>query len=148
MLKPGINLKLGVPLFVIAFVVSALALFGGAQLVKQEDVSAAQGGGEGGPGGGPAIVTLVAQNLKFDRDSITATAGLEVTLTLDNRDAGVLHNVAVYTNRGATQKIAAGELLTGPAKETINFTAPGSAGTYFFRCDVHPDTMSGAFVVR
>jgi len=148
MLKPGVNLKLGLPLLVIAFAVSALALYGGAQLVKQEEVSAPQGGGEGGPEGGPAVVTLVAQNIKFDRDTITATAGLEVTVTLDNRDAGVLHNVAFYTNRGATQKIAAGELITGPAKETITFTAPGSAGTFFFRCDVHPDSMTGAFVVR
>jgi plastocyanin len=147
MLKPGVNLKLGLPLFLIAFIVSALALYGGAQLVKQDEVSAAQGG-EGGPGGGPTILTLVAQNLKFDHDSIAATAGLDVTVTLDNKDAGVLHNVAFYTSRAATQKIAAMELLTGPAKATITFTAPASAGTFFFRCDVHPDSMSGAFVVR
>jgi N-methylhydantoinase B len=27
------------------------------------------------------------------------------------------------------------------------FTAPSVPGTYFFRCDFHPVTMSGTFVV-
>ena len=147
MLKPGVNLKLGVPLLVVAFVVSFLALYGGALLVEEEK-AAAVGPGEEVPGAGPVIVTIVAQNILFDKSTITANAGLDVTVTLDNRDAGVLHNVAFYTNRSASQKIFGGGIITGPATETFTFPAPGSAGTYFFRCDVHPDTMTGAFVVR
>jgi plastocyanin len=147
MLKPGVNLKLGVPLLVLAFIVSFLALYGGALLVDKEETATGDAG-DGGPDGGPAIVTIVAQNLKFDKDTLTATAGLDVTVTLDNKDAGVLHNIAFYTNRSASQKIFGSELTTGPATQTSTFPAPGSAGTYFFRCDVHPDTMTGAFVVR
>ena len=147
MLKTGPNLKLGVPLFLIAFIVSALALYGGALLVEEDEAAAGDGGNEV-TDGGPATVTLVAQNLRFDKDTITATAGLDVTVTLDNRDAGVLHNAGFYTNRSASQKIFASELIAGPATQTFTFPAPGSAGTYFFRCDVHPDTMTGAFVVR
>jgi plastocyanin len=147
MLKPSINLTRGVPLFVLAFIVSALALYGGALLVDTEETAAGAQGGEGGPGGGPAVVTIVAQNIKFDKSTITATAALDVTVTLDNRDAGVLHNIAFYTNRAATSKIFGGAIITGPATETFTFPAPG-AGNYFFRCDVHPDTMTGSFIVQ
>jgi plastocyanin len=90
----------------------------------------------------------VAQNLAFDQESIIANAGSDVTVTLDNRDGGVLHNVAFYTDRSASQLIAGGELFAGPATETVMFTAPASSGTYFFKCDAHPDQMNGAFVVR
>jgi plastocyanin len=146
MLKPGVNLKLGLPLLIIAFIVSFMALYGGALLVDDESVSGA--GGDLPPEGVPTVVTIVAQNLLFDKDTITANAGLDVTVTLDNKDAGVLHNIAFYTNRSVAQKIFGSELTTGPAIQTSTFPAPGSAGTYFFRCDVHPDTMTGAFVVR
>lgn len=151
MLKPGINLKLGVPLLIIAFVVSWMALYGGAQLVKQDEASAdatSDGAGGGPVAPGPVSVTIVAQNLAFDLSTLTANAGSEFNVTLDNQDSGVLHNVAFYTDASLSQPIQIGELLTGPATETISFTAPAAPGTYFFRCDVHPDTMSGAFIVQ
>lgn len=152
MLKPGINLKLGVPLLVIAFVVSWLALYGGTQLVKQDEASAeapAGGGPGGGPvGPGPVNVTIVAQNLAFDQSTLTANAGSEFNVTLDNQDSGVLHNIAFYTDASLSQPIQVGDLLTGPATETVTFTAPAAPGTYYFRCDVHPDTMNGAFIVQ
>jgi len=152
MLKPSINLKLGVPLLVIAFVVSWLALYGGAQLVKQDEVAADVGAG-GGPGGGPVgpgpvNQTIVAQNLSFNLSTLTANAGSEFNVTLDNQDAGVLHNIAFYTDRSLSQPIYVSELVAGPIEQMNTFTAPASPGTYFFRCDVHPDTMTGAFVVQ
>jgi plastocyanin len=146
MLKPGVNLKFGLPLMLGAFVVSFLVLLGGAMLVDEEGTAA--GGGDEVPEGGPAVVTIVAQNLRWDRDTITANAGLDVTVTMDNRDAGVLHNIAFYTNRSASQKIFGSEIVAGPAMQTSTFPAPASPGNYFFRCDVHPDTMTGTFVVR
>ena len=148
MLKPSINLKLGFPLLIIVFVLSSLALYGGAQLVKQDDVAADDGVVDGGPGPGPVSVTIVAQNLLFDKERLVANAGSEFNVTLDNQDAGVPHNIAFYTDNSASQAIIVGELITGPAMETITFTAPAAPGNYFFRCDVHPDTMTGAFVVQ
>jgi plastocyanin len=149
MLKPSKNLKLGVPLLIIAFVVSWLALYGGAQLVKQDEASADGGPGPGpGPAPGPVFVTIAAQNLAFDVDTLTGNAGSEFNVTLDNRDAGVSHNIAFYTDRGASQAIFRSELVAGPAMQENTFTAPAAPGTYFFRCDVHPDTMTGAFVVQ
>ena len=150
MRKPGINLTVGVLLLIVSFGISAPALWGAAQLVKEDEVEQANGGGGGGGGatGGPVAVILVAQNLSFDLSSIAASTGVEVTITLDNRDAGVLHNVAIYTNPSASSSIFVGELTTGPATLANAFTSPATPGNYFFRCDVHPDTMTGAFVVQ
>ena len=151
MLKPGINMTVGVLLLVVAFGIAAPALWGAAQLVKEDEVAEADNGGGGGGGGAtgePVVVTLVASNILFDLSSITASAGVEVTVTLDNQDVGVLHNVAFYTDRTAATSIFVGDLTTGPSVDDFMFTAPGTAGSYFFRCDVHPDTMTGAFVVQ
>jgi plastocyanin len=95
----------------------------------------------------PGAIQLRAFNLAFDKTSLTATANQPVTIQFDNADSGVLHNFALYNNASASQKIFAGELATGPKVVDYKFTAP-AAGTYFFRCDVHPDTMKGSFAVR
>jgi len=146
----SLNLKLGAILLVLTFAVTAPLLYGGALLVDKEG---AEAGGEGAasgeppPAGGPVSVTLVAQNSRFDKSTIAASPGASVTVTLENRDAGVPHNVAFYTNRSASQPIFKGNLITGPATETVTFNAPSAPGSYFFRCDVHPDTMTGVFRV-
>jgi plastocyanin len=149
MRKPGINMTVGVLLLIVSFGVSVAAFYGLAQLVKEEEVASADGGpGGGGATGGPVTVTIVAQNLQFDPTTITASAGVQVTVNFDNRDAGVLHNVAFYTNRSASSAIFVGEITTGPVVVDEGFTAPSTPGSYFFRCDVHPDVMTGAFNVQ
>jgi plastocyanin len=97
---------------------------------------------------GTTQIELVAENILFDKSSLSAPAGQPVSIIFDNRDAGVLHNFALYADRGYTQAIFQGELTTGPVTITYNFTAPSTAGTYPFRCDVHPDTMTGQFIVN
>jgi plastocyanin len=150
MRKPGINMTVGVLLLIVSFGIAAPLLYGGTQLVGTEESAEADGGasaGGGGATGGPVAVTLVAKSLKFDTSNITASAGVEVTVTFDNQDAGVPHNVAFYTDRSAATSIAVGNLITGPASEDIVFNAPSTPGSYFFKCDVHPD-MTGAFNVQ
>jgi plastocyanin len=115
--------------------------------------SSSSSGGSGGSGGGaaaaaaPGTLTLVASNLAFDKRSLTALPNTEVKLQFENKDAGVLHNFAIYNNNRATTKIFAGELTTGPSTTTYTFKTP-AAGTYFFRCDSHPDQMTGTFNVK
>jgi plastocyanin len=41
-----------------------------------------------------------------------------------------------------------GDVITGPKKITYTFDAPEKPGTYFFRCDIHPTTMTGQFIVE
>jgi plastocyanin len=148
-MKPGINMTLGAVLFLVAFGISAPVLYGAAQLVKTEDAAGGGGGGGGGGAtGGPVTVNIISQNIQYNVRQITASAGVEVTIIHDNRDAGIPHNVAFYTNRSATSAIFKGQLSTGPAITTEKFNAPSSPGSYFYRCDVHPDTMTGTFNVQ
>ena len=145
-MKPGINMTLGAVLFLVVFGISAPVLYGASQLIKTEDVGGADAGG-GGATGGPVTVNITAQNLAFNIRQITASAGVEVTVVLNNQDT-VPHNVSFYTNRSATSAIFKGELVTGPTTITERFTSPSSPGNYFFRCDAHPDTMTGTFTVQ
>jgi len=98
--------------------------------------------------GGSVTLHLTARNISFDQNTITVASGARVTLLFDNQDNGVPHNVAFYTDSSAGKSIFVGQLVTGPGNITYTFTAPPTPGTYFFRCDVHPTTMTGTFIVR
>jgi plastocyanin len=101
----------------------------------------AGGTGPGGPAGG---VTIAAQNIAFD----TSTIRLEpvpTTITFENRDAGVQHNIAIYSDSSLADDLFTGELVTGPT--TVDYAVPALApGEHYFQCDVHPN-MSGSVVV-
>ncbi len=95
-----------------------------------------------GTGGGNVIA---ASGLAFDTDTLSFPADSASTLTFDNNDAGVPHNVAIYTDASASEALFTGELVTGV--DTATYTIPAlAAGSYFFHCDVHP-TMSGTVTV-
>jgi len=98
--------------------------------------------------GNATVVNLTAENIAFDTDTITVPAGANVTVNFDNKDDGVPHNLAVYTDSSAAEKIFVGEIITGPATTNYTFTAPSEPGTYFFRCDVHPQQMTGDLIVE
>ena len=96
---------------------------------------------------GATQLELVAENLEWDPTTLSAPAGATVQVVMDNRDAGVPHNFALYADQGYTQVIYQGELVTGPIMHTDTFETPSTPGQYFFRCDVHPD-MTGQFTVN
>jgi len=98
-------------------------------------------------GSGTFAVTLTARNMAFDHSTLTVPAGAAVTLHFVNSDSGVPHNVAIYETPAAATVIFQGKVIPGPQSITYTFRAPTRPGTYFFRCDVHPETMTGAFVV-
>ena len=148
MSKLGPSFKMGALLFVLAFGISALGLYGGAQLVDVEEVASADGGGDGDVPGGPVTVTIKGQNLLFSPRGITASADAQVTVTFDNQDAGVLHNIQFFANRNRSATLAKSEVKQGPIQDTLTFTAPSAPGNYPFICDVHPDTMTGNLTVR
>ena len=86
--------------------------------------------------------------MAFDKNSITVVAGANVTITFNNKDT-IPHNFALYTNSSATPPaIFQGQTVTGPTTVTYTFTDPATPGTYFFRCDVHPTSMTGSFIVQ
>ncbi len=91
-------------------------------------------------------IELSAQFGAFDTDSITVPPGVAVTILFDNLEADY-HNFALYETQAATAAIFVGEMILGPDSITYEFVAPSTPGTYFFRCDVHPITMTGDFIV-
>lgn len=98
------------------------------------------------PPGQEVTVNIVAKGFAFNTKTITVPAGAKVTINFDNQDDGVPHNVAFYETSAAQKSIFVGQRIVGAAKITYTFTAPATAGTYYFRCDVHP-SMNGNFVV-
>jgi len=101
----------------------------------------------GGAASGAVVLNLSVKDVQFDKRTLTVPANASVTIRFENKDAAVSHNFAVYTARSATTKVFVGDIVQGPATKESTFTSPGP-GTYFFRCDVHPDTMNGSFVVK
>ncbi len=93
-------------------------------------------------------INLIAKDIAFDKNSITVPAGAHVTVNFDNQDNGIPHNVAFYTDSSASKSIYVGAVITGPKKVTYAFDAPTTPGIYFFRCDVHPTSMTGQFIVQ
>jgi nitrite reductase (NO-forming) len=104
-----------------------------------------ESGGSGGGGAPSAQLAVTAKGSVFSTDTLTAPAGKAFTIEFDNQDPAIPHNVAIYTDESATEPLFVGDLVTGP--DTITYeVGPLDAGTYYFRCDVHP-TMDGSFEV-
>jgi plastocyanin len=98
--------------------------------------------------GGAVTINLTAQNTAFNMSTITVPVGAKVTVNFSNKDNGMPHNFAVYTDSSASNAIFKGQTITGIANTTYNFNAPDKAGTYYFRCDIHPTLMTGQFIVQ
>ena len=100
---------------------------------------------EGGEGGGGAGLTVVAQNIAFDTDTIELPDDTPATITFDNQDAGVQHNISIYTDDTLAEPLFQGELITGPSSVEYQIP-PLPPGEYYFHCDVHPN-MNGTVIV-
>lgn len=92
---------------------------------------------------------ITAQGIAFDKDCLAAPAGEAFTLEFTNNDAGVPHNVEIYTDSSASTRLGGAtgpsDIITGPATVTYNVD-PLDAGIYYFHCDIHPTSMFGTFV--
>jgi predicted lipoprotein with Yx(FWY)xxD motif len=96
---------------------------------------------------GPAgTIALTAQNMSFTPNNISVAAGSSVTINFTNKDATVPHNFSVYSDANYSIPFFRGNAVTGPGTTTYTFTAPTAAGTYYFRCDIHPN-MRGTLTV-
>jgi cytochrome c oxidase subunit 2 len=90
---------------------------------------------------------ILAKNIEFDPKCLAVEAGTPFTITLDNQDDGIPHNISISTDAEWTDVLYTSDTFNGVETRTFDVSAL-QAGTYFFHCDVHPiPAMSGAFVV-
>jgi plastocyanin len=89
---------------------------------------------------------VTASGLAFDPTTISLPADTASTITFDNQDAGVPHNISIWADDSYTgDPLFRGDLVTGVATQDYDIPAL-PAGTYAFRCDVHT-TMTGTVTV-
>ena len=92
----------------------------------------------------PDAITITARDLKFSTSALEAAADEPFQIVFENQESAP-HNVAIYGDAGATDAVFVPDPFSGPA--TVTYDVPAlAAGTYFFRCDLHPD-MSGQLTV-
>ena len=113
---------------------------------------------ETGDGGGPAPtgpppclpdgteLSITAQNLQFDTECLAAPVAEPFTIEFTNQDE-VAHNVSIFTDQSATQALFQEPAFPGPETVVYEPDPIEEEGNFFFRCDVHPTTMTGTFVV-
>ncbi len=116
-----------------------------AAVVMVASLIAACGGGAGSSGGGaaPLSVTVTASEFKYDPATINASPGQTINLTVKN--AGTVQHTWVLS--------AANVKLTIDPGQSVNqtFTAPATAGTYQYECDIpgHKEAgMIGQLIVK
>jgi plastocyanin len=84
---------------------------------------------------GEAIHVQMLDTMRFEPDTITVSAGEEVTIELENAGA-IMHNFSI-TEANVDQD------LDGRQSETFTFTAPSEPGEYKIFCDVPGHEQAG-----
>jgi plastocyanin len=97
---------------------------------------------------------LVAKNTAWNTNCLAVHAGTQFRVTIDNQDAGVDHNFAIYPSLadGISEKHELFETGRFPGVATKSFDVTSVAqlkpGHYYFQCNVHGVAMAGAFIVK
>ena len=99
--------------------------------------AAAPAGGSSAAAGSSAPDTIVIKNFMFAPMALTVSPKATVTVTNDDT---VAHTITATAGKAFdTGSIGAGK--------TVTFTAPASAGTYSYICDIH-QYMQGSLIVK
>jgi cbb3-type cytochrome oxidase subunit 1/plastocyanin len=131
--------------FLTAVLVIALgAVIGGGALAQSKLNAASEPAATPESPQASVTISLVAQNIAFDKDRIEAPAGVVVSIDFENKDS-VDHNFALYQDEQMKTPIFQGTIIS-KGSTTYTFTTPSQPGSYFFFCDVHP-IMKGTFQV-
>ena len=97
------------------------------------------------PSAEPNSPTIASKDTRFDRVELDVPAGRAFTVVYANQESAQ-HNVAIYADASAASVLFRGGIVGGPS--THVYAVPAlAAGTYYFRCDVHP-SMNGTVVAK
>lgn len=89
----------------------------------------------------PEGTEVLAENIAFDIDSLTFSAGEDITIVFTNRDSAP-HNIAIFQGDSPQGEVVfRGEIFQG-TETRVYEVGTLNAGNYYFHCDVHPN-MSG-----
>lgn len=131
-----------------SFIVGGFMVGAGLNLFSS-DVVAVEGGEPEGPGASnPFALEVTARDNVFAQTSLTMAADAAVTVELTNRGL-IKHNIHFLTAKGGETLAdgAEGKFIDGGQSEILSFQSP-APGTYFYQCDLHPDTMTGTLTVE
>jgi len=115
--------------------------------------------GTGSPGASPSPVgppQLTMQDNSFDPDEITVPGGRPVTFDITN-DGAAIHNMHIagpdgdYTEDfcdGFADPCSEPNRVRGGATATLTWEVPDSPGEVDFRCDFHPQQMTGTITIE
>jgi plastocyanin len=90
-------------------------------------------------------LAITAKGEVFDVSCLTASADTKLTITFHNEDAGLSHNVDILDAPGGTS-LFMGDIVQGPTTVVYKVKAL-PAGSYYYRCDIHPFRMHGTLLV-
>jgi hypothetical protein len=99
---------------------------------------------------GQVQLAETAKNITFVNTCLVAASNSSFSITFDNQDAGVTHNIAISTDSNYSKLIFTGDPVVGVNQTTYAVTVKTgnlSAGTYYFECTYHPTQMKGQLVV-
>ena len=91
----------------------------------------------------PNAVKIVAAGQQFTTAEVTRSAGKAFQLVFESQTSDA-HNVAI--SLGGAEPVFRSDVFNGPATKTYQVGAL-TAGTYAFKCDVHPG-MTGTLTVN
>ncbi|HEX6265214.1 MAG TPA: cupredoxin domain-containing protein [Actinomycetota bacterium] len=96
-------------------------------------------------GTGSAVTVCAPDDQRFVPERLEAPAGQPFVMRFLNEDANIEHNVAIYTDESASESLFVGDLILGIGDGRYEVPAL-DPGTYYFRCDLHPQ-MDGTLEV-
>jgi plastocyanin len=97
--------------------------------------------------GAPTTTDVVTKSdQKFEVDEFTLAAGAADTINFANQHTAP-HNISIYAKADYSgEPIFKGDFVDPGTTKAYTFTGP-SAGTYYFRCDIHP-VMTGKAIFK
>jgi cytochrome c oxidase subunit 2 len=93
---------------------------------------------------------IAAKGIAYNKECLAGPVGREFEVEFDNQEA-VPHNVAFFEGKDANAPriLPPDKTPLFPGPEATTYQLPElEAGSYFFRCDAHPGSMTGQLVVR